>query len=370
MKWRQKKQKQKTTNHYFDYSLLFIVIFLVFFGTVMMYSTSTYIGRVKFDDAEYFLIKQLIAVGVGFVAMLFVANVDYHVWRYFWFWAYLLAMGLCILVLVITDGANGSKRWLRIGPFSFQPSESAKLAVIVFFAVIISSTPKMLGKIKTIGKIMLMAVPLVLVVAKENLSTAVIILGIIVSMLFIASPNFIKFIVPAMVVFLSIVAFALLAGYRKERIEIWLNPFEHEKGFQTVQGLYAIGSGGLFGKGLGSSMQKLGFVPEPQNDMVFSIICEELGLFGAICVILLFVLLLWRFLIIANNAPDLYGALLVTGVFAHIAIQVVLNIAVVTNIVPNTGISLPFISYGGTSVVFLMIEIGLALGVSKRIQFE
>ena len=161
-------------------------------------------------------------------------------------------------------------------------------------------------------------------------------------------------------------------GFRGTRILAWLNPeaYSDNTGFQTLQALYAIGSGGLWGKGLGQSMQKLGFLPEAQNDMVFSIICEELGLFGAFCVILLFVMLLWRMMVIANNAPDLFGALLVVGVMGHFAIQVVLNIAVVTNSIPNTGITLPFISYGGTSILFLMSEVGLVLNVSKSIRLR
>ena len=156
------------------------------------------------------------------------------------------------------------------------------------------------------------------------------------------------------------------------RILAWLNPEDYASGtgFQTLQALYAIGSGGIFGKGLGQSMQKLGFLPEAQNDMIFSIICEELGLFGGIAVILLFVLLIWRFMVIANNSSDLFGALLVVGVMGHIAIQVILNIAVVTNTIPNTGISLPFISYGGSSVMFLMVEIGLVLSVAKGIKLK
>lgn len=161
-------------------------------------------------------------------------------------------------------------------------------------------------------------------------------------------------------------------GFRGERILAWLDPeaYASGKGFQTLQALYAIGSGDIFGKGLGQSMQKLGFIPEAQNDMIFSIICEELGLFGAIAIILLFLLLIWRFMIVANNAPDLFGALLVVGVMGHIAIQVILNIAVVTNTIPNTGISLPFISYGGSSVMFLLIEIGLVLSVSHSIRLK
>ena len=160
--------------------------------------------------------------------------------------------------------------------------------------------------------------------------------------------------------------------YRLKRVLAWRSPesFVDEEGYQTLQALYAIGSGGIWGKGLGQSMQKLGFIPEAQNDMIFSIICEELGLFGAFAIIIMFIMLLWRMMVIANNAPDLFGALLVVGVMGHIAIQVILNIAVVTNTIPNTGISLPFISYGGTSVVFLLVEIGLVLSVARRIQLK
>ena len=159
--------------------------------------------------------------------------------------------------------------------------------------------------------------------------------------------------------------FLSMEQYRLERLAIWRNPEAYEKGFQTIQGLYAIGSGGLFGRGLGQSLQKLGFVPEAQNDMIFSIICEELGLTGALIFMLLFLLMLWRFMVIATHAPDLFGALICVGIMGHIAIQVILNIAVVTNTIPNTGITLPFISYGGTSVLFLLAEMGLALSVSR-----
>lgn len=159
--------------------------------------------------------------------------------------------------------------------------------------------------------------------------------------------------------------FLSLEQYRLERLKIWRDPELYEKGYQTMQGLYAIGSGGLFGRGLGSSLQKLGFVPEAQNDMIFAIICEELGLVGAVVLILIFLLLLWRFMVIAVYAPDLFGTLIAAGIMGHISIQVILNIAVVTNTIPNTGITLPFISYGGTSVLFLLAEMGLGLSVSR-----
>ncbi|MFQ7585294.1 MAG: FtsW/RodA/SpoVE family cell cycle protein, partial [[Clostridium] symbiosum] len=164
----------------------------------------------------------------------------------------------------------------------------------------------------------------------------------------------------------------ILKDYQLGRINVWKNPIMYSRsgGYQVLQGLYAIGSGGLFGKGLGESLQKLGFVPEAQKDMIFSIICEELGLFGAISLILIFMFMIYRFMVIAGNAPDLLGAMIVTGVMAHIAIQVILNIAVVTNSIPNTGVTLPFISYGGTSVLFLMLEMGLVLSVSNQIKLE
>lgn len=355
---------------YFDYSLLFIVIFLVCFGLMMLYSTSSYNGQLKFHDAAYYLKKQLFATSLGFAAMFIVSRIDYHVWKSFWLLAYIAGFGMCVLVLLVADEKKGSKRWLEIGGLSFQPSELAKLAIIIFLAVIISKMPGKMGKLSTIVKVVVMTLPMVGIVAVENLSTAIIILGIAVALIFVASPKYMQFIVLGGVVVAVGAVFILAASYRVDRLKIWLEPEKYEKGYQTLQGLYAIGSGGLFGKGLGASMQKLGFVPEAQNDMIFSIICEELGLFGAICVILMFLLLIWRFMVIANNAPDLYGALIVTGIMAHIAIQVILNIAVVTNSIPNTGISLPFISYGGTSVLFLLSEMGLALSVSRGIRFD
>ena len=362
-------QRQRSIR-YFDYSLLLIVCFLVCFGLVMLYSTSSYNGQVKFADSANYLKKQLLADVLGIAVMAVIARIDYRVWKRFWFLAYAAAFGLCTLVLFVGQELNGAKRWLKLGPLSFQPSEMAKVAVIIFLATIISRMPKQMGKFTALIKVMLLVMPMVVIVASENLSTAIIILGIAICLVFVASPKYMQFFVMGGVVVAFGAAFIMLESYRAERLKIWLEPEKYEKGYQTLQGLYAIGSGGLFGKGMGASMQKLGFVPEAQNDMIYSIICEELGLFGAICVILLFLVLIWRFMVIANNAQDLYGALIVTGVLSHIAIQVILNIAVVTNTIPNTGISLPFISYGGTSVAFLLAEIGLVLSVSRGIRLE
>ena len=264
---------------------------------------------------------------------------------------------------------------------NLQPAEVAKLGMILFLAVMVCKFGKAIRTWKGIILFMAFSLPIALEIylITNNMSSAIIIVGIAAVMVFVASPDYGKFILVgalsalgvALVVFLAVNSEAG-SGFRMERIAAWLDPesYAQGKGFQTLQALYAIGSGGVWGKGLGQSMQKLSFLPEAQNDMIFSIICEELGLFGAIAIIMMFIMLLWRMMVIANNASDLFGAMLVVGVMGHIAIQAILNIAVVTNTIPNTGISLPFISYGGSSVMFLLIEIGLVLSVAKRIQLK
>jgi cell division protein FtsW len=216
-----------------------------------------------------------------------------------------------------------------------------------------------------LGKVFLSLLPIVGLVGSNNLSTAIIILGIGAVLLFVSSPKYLPFVGLGVVGLGFVGVFLALESYRLERLLIWRNPEQYEKGYQTIQGLYAIGSGGLFGKGLGESLQKLGFVPEAQNDMIFSIICEETGLVGALLLLSCFLLILWRFMVISTRSRDLFGSLLAAGVLTHIALQVLLNVAVVTNTIPNTGITLPFISYGGTSVVFLLAEMGLVLNISR-----
>ena len=354
----------------YDLTLLAALGVLVVFGLVILYSTSSYNGEVKFHDSFYYLKKQVFATLLGILGMFLVADMDYHVWKHGAVLGYLTAVILSVAVLFIGEEYNGSKRWLSLGPFSFQPSEFAKVAVILFLAWIVTRNIKKMGKMGKMGtllKIMLSILPVVGLVGASNLSTAIIILGIGVILVFVASPKYSPFILMGVAGAGFMAIFLALESYRLERLAIWRNPEAYEKGYQTLQGLYAIGSGGLFGRGLGESVQKLGFVPEAQNDMIFSIICEELGLFGAGFVLLLFLILIWRFFVIASRAPDLFGALIAAGAMAHMMIQVILNIAVVTNTIPNTGITLPFISYGGTSVVFLLLEMGLVLSVSSRV---
>ena len=352
----------------FDDTLLVTVLILVFIGLILLYSTSAYNGRVKFHDSLYYLKKQGFATALGLAGMAVVAKIDYHRWVQLAVPAYIGAIVLSVAVMLFGDEYNGSRRWLSLGPFSFQPSEYAKVALIFFLAWLVSRNVKEMGKFRTLVKMMLPVVPVVVLVGASNLSTAVIILGIAAVLIFAASPKYSQFVWmgAAAVAFLAV--FLALESYRLERLAVWRNPEKYEKGYQTLQGLYAIGSGGLFGRGLGESVQKLGFLPEAQNDMIFSIICEELGLVGASVIILLFLILIWRFFVIATRAKDLLGALIAAGALAHMMIQVILNIAVVTNTIPNTGITLPFISYGGTSVVFLLLEMGLVLSVSNLIE--
>ncbi len=363
-------QRQTDTKESVDYVLLILVIILVVFGLVVLYSTSAYNGRVKFADAAYYLKKQFFATSIGLMAMYLVSQIDYRRWLHVAWAGYLVSLILSTAVLFIGDEYNGSKRWLSLGPLSFQPAEFAKLAVVVLLASIVSKNASHMKSWKYMFLVILMVLPIVGLVGTNNLSTAIIILGIAVILIFVANPRFLPFIWLGGLGCGFVGIFLSIESYRLERLAIWRNPELYEKGYQTMQGLYAIGSGGIFGVGLGNSMQKLGFVPEAQNDMIFSIICEELGLFGAFLVIVLFGLLIWRLMVIATHMPELFGALLSAGVMGHIMIQVILNIAVVTNTIPNTGITLPFISYGGTSVVFLLAEIGLILNVSRHVKKE
>ena len=350
--------------------MLVLVVLLAVFGLAVLLSTSEYNGRVRFGDSAYYFKKQLFATALGMGVMYAVTVMDYHFFLKLAPAAYLLSMLLSTAVLLFGQEINGSKRWLNLGPLSFQPSEFAKVAVILFLAWQIERTKERTDGFWFMCRTMLTLLPIVGLVGSNNLSTAIIILGIGVILIFVSNPKYMQFIGLGGAGVSFIAVFLAAESYRLERLAIWRNPEKYEKGFQTIQGLYAIGSGGIFGRGLGSSLQKLGFVPEAQNDMIFSIICEELGVFGGIFVLILFGYLLYRLFFIAQNAPDLFGSLIVTGIFIHIALQVILNIAVVLNLMPNTGVTLPFISYGGTSIVFLMSEMAIALSVARQIKFQ
>lgn len=371
--------KKKGGSCYYDYSLLFLTLFLVCFGLVMIYSTSSYTAQIQFGDAMKYLKKQGLSVVMGIAAMLLMSKIDYHIFlkrlpiiRIRIVTAfYIMAIGLQILVLFVGKDINGAKRWIPLGPLgSFQPSEFSKVATILFVAYIVNLAPRKINKFSGFIRVIIYMAPLLGLIAKENLSTAIVIAAIIVGICFVASKKKGYFIMAGGLLVAFGVLFISLESYRLERIDVWRNVETHEKGFQILQGLYAIASGGIFGTGLGESMQKLGFIPESHNDMIFTIICEELGLFGAVAIILLFLVMLWRLFIISISSPDLFGGLISVGILCHIAVQVILNIAVVTNSIPSTGVPLPFISYGGTSVAILLLEMGVALSVSNQIRYE
>ncbi len=365
-----------------DYVLLTVVLFLVGFGLLMIYSVSSYEAGVERGNSAFFLKNQAQNTVVGFVALFIMIKFPYKALQKMDVMAIVVSAILIILVKSpIGVSRNGASRWIDVGITTFQPAEVAKIGVIIYLASIIQRLES-LGKnvIRTPKGLAVILVPPTVIAGlvyalTNNLSSAIIIMGIAVAMLFVAVPDYKWFVaigatgiamVTALIMYVSS-ADASDSNFRLARVKAWLEPeaFSTDKAFQTLQALYAIGSGGIWGKGLGQSMQKRGFLPVAQNDMIFSILCEELGLFGALAIILLFVVLIWSCMVIANKTVDRFGALLVVGVMAHYAIQVILNIAVVTNTIPNTGITLPFISYGGTSTLFLLTEIGIVLNVSK-----
>ena len=357
--------RKKNSQPPVDTALLILVLVLAVFGLIILLSASEYNGRVRFHDSAYYFKKQLFATSLGLGAMYLISTMNYRFFVRLAPAAYLLSMLLSTAVLLVGQEINGSKRWLNLGPLSFQPSEFAKVAVILFLTWQIENSHRRTDGFWFMCRTMLTLLPIAGLVGSNNLSTAIIILGIGVILIFASSPRYMQFVALGSAGIGFIAVFLAAESYRLERLAIWRDPEKYEKGFQTIQGLYAIGSGGLFGRGLGNSIQKLGFVPEAQNDMIFSIICEETGLAGAIILILIFALLLWRLCVISMHCQELSGALLSAGIMGHLAIQVILNIAVVTNTIPNTGITLPFISYGGTSIVFLLGEMGIALNISR-----
>ena len=330
-----------------DWPLLIIVLTLVGFGLVMLFSASYPAGYYRFGDSYEFIRPQMFYAAVGIIAMFVISHIDDHILHRFALPLMALSITLLVLVLIIGSEYNGAKRWINLGFGTLQPSEIAKFAVIALFAHIISLNH---DKMKTfrygvLPFLLVLGAVAGLMLLEPHLSGTIIILGIVAGAVLLV-PD--------------------LVPYAMDRIEMWQNPFIDPKGYQTVQGLYAIASGGLTGLGIGNSRQKHLYVPEPYNDFIFAITCEELGFIGALLVIFLFVALLLRGIYVAANARDKFGSMLVVGVIVQITLQAALNIAVVTNTIPNTGISLPFFSSGGTSLVMLLCEMGVVLNVSRQ----
>lgn len=352
-----------------DMTILFIVAILVLFGVVMIFSSSYYytMTSAKYGyDMFYFLKKQSLWAVLGIMAMLAAMCVPYDIWRVFALPAYLLSNFFLLLLPFVGIEAGGQKRWLGVGPLQFQPSEFTKVAVILFLSIYVMNHRKEMETFKGFVKACIWLLIPVGLIATTNLSSAILIGLMGATILFVASPRIWYFVagggIVAVLGAIAVIAFP----YRIGRIKTWLDPWADPTGggFQTIQSLYAVASGGLFGLGLGNSRQKT-FIPEAYNDIIFAIICEELGLVGAGLVILLFAVLIWRGVRIAVKAKDSFGMYVATGITAVIGFQSIINIGVVTNTIPNTGQPLPFVSYGGTSLLFLMGMIGILLNISK-----
>ena len=355
----------------FDYTFLLLTAVLTVIGLVMLLSASTPAANAKFGRSYYFFMRQLIYSVIGFVLMYFISLFDYHRYKKYANVGILIGIVLLILVLIPHIGIerNGSRRWLSLGITDFQPTELVKFLIALFFASSIADRKYNLDKLEGLAKyglwILFIVAPILL---ETHLSGAIVICGIAICLLIVGGANM-KYILTGGAGLAGIGALVvLLIPSRAARIASFWHPFEDPqgKGYQIIQSLYAIGSGGLFGRGLGDSMQKYSYLPEPYNDFIFSIVSEELGFFGATFIIVLFALLIIRGMKIAHEAPDTFGMLLTVGIMSQIAIQTILNIAVVTSSVPNTGVTLPFFSYGGTSSMMLLMEMGVVLNVSRQ----
>ena len=355
----------------YDFTVMFIVLTLVLFGVVMIFSSSYYytMTSAKYEyDMFHFLKRQSVWAVLGVCAMIFGMNVPYTFWRRFATLCYWLSNAFLAALPFIGIEAGGQKRWLGIGPLQFQPSEFTKIAVILYLSVYVIEHRKELADIRGFAKACVVLLIPVVLIAVSNFSSALLVGLMGATILFVASPR-VWYFGAAIAAAVPLGALAILLPqfrYRLGRINTWLDPWADPTGagFQTIQSLYAVASGGLFGLGLGQSRQKT-FIPEAYNDIIFAIICEELGLIGAALVILLFAVLIWRGIKIAMNAKDSFGMLVATGITAVIAFQSIINIGVVTNTIPNTGQPLPFVSYGGTSLLFLMAMIGILLNISR-----
>ncbi len=370
-----KKQIDKGGKVEFDSVIFYTTMLLVFIGIVMVFSASFVQSAFKHNDAYYFLKRNLIFAILGFISMMIISNIDYRFWKKNAKAIGIIAVILLILVLTpLGIEANGAKRWLGVGALSLQPAEIAKFATIIITAKLIE---KKYDDIKSLtkGVIPLLIIPgifFILIMLQPNMSTAGTIILVTFVMIFVAGMNM-KIVG---VMFASgiglFLALGLTSEYRLKRILSFLDPFQDPlgSGYQVIQGLYALGSGGLFGMGLGKSQQKWFYIPEPQNDFIFAIIGEELGLVGCVVVIMLFVLLVYRCIRIALKCSNIFACMVVIGIGGQIGIQAALNIAVATSSMPVTGVALPFISYGGTSLIIFMSAIGIILNISKHVKIN
>lgn len=377
----QVKSKKKLMRGGFDLPLFVLVMVILMLGLVMMFSASYADGYYNHHgDGFYYIKRQGLWAALGLVVMYIVSQFDYHRLRKFVLPVMVITY-LLLGVVLLTHPINGVRRWIDVGPVNIQPSEIAKFAVVLVFAHMIAKyANKRQDKMKTfrygvLPFILILGSVAAFMIKEPHLSGTILILSIGCVMMFVGGTRIRWFVLGISLAggaLLGMVLFTKVIVYAKNRLVYWIDPFKDPQhhGWQTIQSLYAIGSGGIMGLGLGNSRQKYLYVSEPQNDFVFPILCEELGLVGAVIVIVLFAMLVWRGYVVAMRAPDRFGALMVIGLTTQVGLQAILNIAVTTNTIPNTGISLPFFSYGGSSLLMLLFQMGIILSVSRYSSVE
>lgn len=358
-----------------DFLLIVVTLTLLSIGLIMVYSASAVWASYNYDDSLYFAKRQFLFAAIGVLAMFFIMNIHYMTWRS---WSkVLLITCFVLLVIVLIPGIGkvrgGASSWLGVGAFSVQPSEFTKIAMIIFLAKFLSERQKYITSFKKglVPSLTFVFLAFGLIMLQPDLGTGTVLVGTCMIMIFTSGARVKHFVIFGLVGLIGFAGLIISAPYRIKRITSFLDPWKDplNSGFQIIQSLYAIGPGGLLGFGLGQSRQKFQYLPEPQTDFIFAIVSEELGFIGASFVILLFCLLLWRGIRIAMSAPDLYSSLLAIGIVGMIAIQVMINIAVVTGVIPVTGITLPFLSYGGSSLTLTLISVGILLNISKHARY-
>ncbi|NJD02302.1 MAG: putative lipid II flippase FtsW [Ruminiclostridium sp.] len=361
----------------FDFWLFMTVLIMLSFGLVILFSASAPWSQKDYGDIYYVIKSQLIFAAIGIVAMLFSANIDYH--KYGKLFVHLFIAGnIFTLILVFIPGigreVNGQWRQIFIGGFNFQPSELAKLGLILFLSYSLSKRKKDMDSFfkDFTPYLILIGVFAGLLLMETHLSATIIICSVAFIVLFAGGAKLRHFMIIGIPALAGLMAFITFTDYMTSRIRAFIDPWSdlQGEGWQTVQSLYAIGSGGIFGRGLGQSMQKFLWLPEAQNDYIFAVLAEELGFIGVLAVLILFLIFIWRGIKIAINAPDVYGSLVAVGITSLIAVQSLFNVAVVTKSVPPTGVSLPFFSSGGTSLVLFLVEVGILLNISRYSNYE
>lgn len=358
-------------NNPIDYTLVITILLLLSIGLIMVLSASSPSALSESGDSYKYFNKQLLFAVLGIVAMCVISKIDYRFYQKFYKQSWWISLILLILVMLVGKTVNEAKRWIYItDTLSFQPSEIVKFLMIIFYAGILTKNRDQLGKFKDgFLKHILLVVPIIaLLMLQPHFSASMVIITIVAVMMILAGCKFWHFLATGGAVGIpGMIGLIILEPYRLARVTTFLDPWKDATGagWQVIQSLYAIGSGGLFGAGLGESKQKYLYIPEPHNDFIFSVLAEELGFVGCVLVIVLFAIFIWRGVLIAMKSPDMFGSLIATGITTMVAIQVILNIAVVTSSVPATGMPLPFFSYGGTALFILLCEMGVLLNISR-----